>query len=102
MRTRQADKVTEKDIRGTIRDFLRTTGWFVVIHYQGPLSHRGFADLTAVKNGKTIYVEVKKQRGVQSEEQKQFQRDIENHGAEYILARCVEDVARLEPGARLF
>ena len=95
-------KITEGMIQSSIRDFLRQFGWLVVRHHQGPLCHKGFSDLTATKGGKTIYIEVKTPKGVQSVHQKQFQKDVEQHGAVYILAKCLEDVVHLEPGARLF
>lgn len=95
-------KITEGMIQNSIRDFLRQFGWFVLRHQQGLGCHKGLSDLTAIKNGKTVYIEVKTPSGSQSAWQVQFQRDIEAHGGEYILARSLDDVAHLEPGAKLF
>ena len=95
-------KITEGMIQNSIRDFLRQFGWFVLRHQQGMGCHKGLSDLTAIKDGRTVYIEVKTPVGVQSVHQKQFQKDIEQHGAEYILAKRLEDVVHLEPGARLF
>ena len=90
-----AIKLKETDIRAQLRDFLKISGWLVTIHYQGPLSAKGFPDMTALKDGNTVYIEVKSEGGTQSPYQKIYQREIEQHGGEYILARCLEDVVHL-------
>ena len=91
----------EKDIRKQIQDYLRWTGWFVFYHLQGGVGvYRGLPDLQAVKDGKTVYIEVKRPGGRQSEHQKRFQRDIEKHGGQYILAFGVEDVEHLSGGQK--
>lgn len=82
----------ETDIQNAIREYLRWHGWFVIRHQQTLGSHKGLSDLTAIKNGRTVYIEVKTPRGSQSEDQIQFQFDIESHGGTYVLARSVEDV----------
>ena len=85
----------ERDIQAQIRDYLRWCGWFVVKIHQSLGSYRGIADLYALKDGQHVWIEVKTDRGVQSEYQKKFQRDIEKHGGTYILARGIEDVEHL-------
>lgn len=83
---------TETEIQNAIRDHLRWHGWFVIRHQQGLGCHKGLSDLTAIKDGRTVYIEVKTPRGSQSEAQREFQADIEAHGGLYVLARGVEDV----------
>ena len=85
----------EKDIRKQIQDYLRWTGWFVFYHLQGLGSYRGLSDLQALKDGRSVFIEVKTPRGRQSEHQKKFQRLVENAGLEYVLARGIEDVEHL-------
>lgn len=82
----------ETVIQNQIRDLLRMDGWFVIRHQQGMGCHKGLSDLSAIKDGVTIYIEVKTKTGKQSDWQRQFQKDIENHGGTYILARRIEDV----------
>jgi len=86
----------ETAIRSQIRDWLRWRGWFVILHVQGPLSHKGLADLSAVRGGETVYIEVKTPKGTQRPDQAVFQADVERHGARYILARSIEDVEVLK------
>lgn len=90
--SKQPGKVSESAILAQIRQYLRLTGWYVIRHQQGLGSHQGLSDLTAVRDGETIYVEVKAPNGRQSEGQVAFQRQIEAHGARYILARSLDDV----------
>ena len=87
---------TETEIQNAIRDFLRWRGWFVIRHQQGLGCHKGLSDLTAIKNGQTVYIEVKRPKGTQSEWQLDFQADIEAHGGLYVVARSIEDVEFLQ------
>ena len=83
---------TETDIQNAIRDFLRWRGWFVIRHQQGLGSHKGLSDLTAIKNGRTVYIEVKNIFGKLSEKQIEFKSDIENHGGIYLVVRSIADI----------
>ena len=91
---------TETEIRGDIRDYLRWTGWFVFYNLQGLGCYPGLSDLVAVKGGRVVYIEVKKPTGTQSEKQKNFQDNLEAAGGEYVLARGVADVERLNKGEK--
>ena len=59
-----------------------------------PYTFRGFSDLVAFVNHTLYFIEVKSAQGVQSEDQKKFQKLVEDAGLTYILARSVEDVER--------
>ena len=78
-----------------VREYLQLKGWDVTRHQQGPLCRRGFPDLTAIRDGRTIYIECKTATGRLSAHQEAFRDAIEAHGAEYIVARCLEDVVDL-------
>jgi len=45
-----------------------------------------------------VWIEVKTSKGVLSEHQVKFQRDIERHGGVYVVARSVDDVMGLKSG----
>lgn len=75
-----------------VRDVLRLDGWDVTRHQQGLGSRRGFPDLTALKDGVTLYIEIKTQTGVQSAYQIEFEKICKAHGGTYILARSVDDI----------
>ena len=51
--------------------------------------------MVAVKAGRVIHIELKTKRGKQSDNQIQFQADIEAAGGEYRVVRCIEDVSDL-------
>ncbi len=91
----KSPKILEKDIRKQIQDYLRLKGYFVYYCLAGLGAYPGLSDLVAIKNGVTYHIEIKTEKGKQSEKQEQFQRDIEAAGGRYILARCVEDVMGL-------
>ena len=79
-------------IRRAITEVLRLDGWDVTYHQQGPMCRKGFPDLTALKDGVTLYIEVKTQTGKQSAYQVEFERICKAHGGTYVLARSVDDV----------
>ena len=90
----QKKEPTESEILTVVRDFLRLRGWFVIRNQQGLGSHLGMADLTAIKNGKVIFVEVKTPKGRLGEYQRKFKRDIEEHGGIYLVVRSVEELEK--------
>ncbi|MCK4339957.1 MAG: VRR-NUC domain-containing protein [Candidatus Cloacimonetes bacterium] len=85
-------KITENNVKKLVKDYLDIKGYFHFSILQGLGAYKGIPDRIAVKNGKTIYIEVKKPGGKQSEHQVEFQANIENAGGEYILVRCLEDL----------
>lgn len=85
----------ESEIQAQIRDYLQWTGWFVVKIHQSLGSYKGIADLYAIKNGRSVWIEVKTEKGVQSKYQELFEGLIVSFGGEYVLARCVADVEYL-------
>jgi hypothetical protein len=85
----------ESYIRDAIRAYLRAHGWFVVRMQQGLGCHRGIADLCAMRDGRTVWVEAKTATGKQSDYQAEFERCVLAAAGEYRLARSIEDVADL-------
>lgn len=96
-------KSIEQDIQKQIIDYLRYQGWFVIknntvgIYKKSTDSYipnpaRGLADLTAIKNGQVIMIEVKKKGGKQSDNQKEFQKNWEDKGGKYYLVFNLEEV----------
>lgn len=55
----------------------------------------GFPDLLILHKSIAYFVEVKTPTGKQRPDQKRFQEIVESRGFIYIIARCVEDVAKL-------
>jgi hypothetical protein len=95
-----SQKLKESEIQAQIRDYLRWNGWTVLYHLQGLGSMRGMSDLQALKDGRCVFIEVKRPGGRQSEYQKKFQEAVERAGFEYVLAKSVEDVEHLGNGRR--
>ncbi|GAI94549.1 unnamed protein product [marine sediment metagenome] len=85
-------RITENNVKRLVKDYLDIKGYFHFPITQGLGAYKGIPDRIAVKNGKTIYIEVKKPGGKQSEHQIKFQVDLERAGGEYILITCFEDL----------
>jgi len=82
----------ESYILSAVRDALRLQGWFVVRIQQGLGCHKGIADLCAMRDGRTLWVEVKTPSGRQSPYQVAFEADVKRAGGEYLVARDGLDV----------
>jgi len=91
----------ESAILHAVRDHLRLQGFLVIRNVAGIGTHPGLADLLAVRDGVTIFIEVKTATGRLSEPQKRFRRDVEAHGATYVVARSVVDIAAVVGGCLL-
>lgn len=84
--------MNETDIKRSIKNYLMVKGWFCFSLLQGLGSYKGAADIFAIKNGHSLWIEVKTEKGYQTRWQKQFEKDITDNGGHYILARSYEDV----------
>lgn len=89
-------KIKESDIQRDIKTFLQYRGWFVVKIHQSMGSYKGIADLYCLKNGLSVWVEVKTPKGRMSEHQERFKDDVEQNGGHYIVARGIDDVSNLQ------
>lgn len=54
----------------------------------------GSADISGLRDGRRIEIEVKAPKGRQTIYQEQFQKMIEENGGLYVLARSLEDVQK--------
>lgn len=88
-------KIPESQIQRDIKEFLQWQGWYVYKNHQSLGSHRGLFDLTAIKNGRVVWIEVKTEKGKLSEQQERFKADIEARGGECCVARGIDDVKHL-------
>jgi Holliday junction resolvase len=85
-------KILESDIQAEIKDYLNWCGWFCFKNHQSLGSYKGVADLYALKDGRSVWIEVKTPKGKLSKHQEKFKNLIEAKGGEYIVARCLDDV----------
>lgn len=83
---------TETEIKASIKLFLRLKGWFVYHNIAGIGSYGGLPDITAIKEGRIIQIEAKRLKGIQSDLQKDFEKQWVKHGGEYLLVRSVQDL----------
>ena len=90
---RHAGIQPESAIVTQVRHYLQALGWMVIRHHQSLGSHRGLSDLTAIRQGRTVWIECKTAKGKQSGYQSVFQDELEAHGGEYRIVRGIDDVA---------
>lgn len=85
-------ELKERDILKAVKDLLKIEGFFVIRNHQSLGSHPGLSDLTALKKGKVFFIEIKTSRGIQSNDQINFEKNIVSHGGEYLLIRNVDEL----------
>ena len=86
-------KISENDIKEQVKDYLSLTGWFHFPLTAGMGSYPGSPDRIAIKDGRVLFLEIKKPVGWKhSDSQKQFMKDIREHDGEYYLIKCLEDL----------
>ena len=81
---------THSEMQRQVKEYLQWKGWYVIRHQAGPLSHDGLSDLSAIKNGITIYIEIKTGNARLRKGQQAFRAEIEARGGTYIVARSIE------------
>jgi hypothetical protein len=96
------DKLSEKDIQKAIIEYLGYKKVFFYRNNSGAFKRDdghfyrfgavGSPDIVCVITGQYVGIEVKAPKGRQSDNQKEFQRQLEAAGGRYILAYSVDDV----------
>ncbi len=85
----------ETAIKKTIKQFLQYNRWYIFPILQGLGAHKGVSDFIAIKDGRTIFLEVKTPKGKQSEYQKEFERQVVEHGGEYYIVHGIDDIKEI-------
>ena len=87
----------ESVILNATRQYLRLKGYRVIRHQQGMGCEPGIPDLSAIKRGRTIYIETKspKWRGKLSKDQERFKVDIEAHGGLFLVIDSVDEMIKI-------
>ena len=83
----------EQLIQSAIKKELTNNGWLVIKIIMASVS--GVPDLMAMKDGKTVFIEVKNEIGKLSAIQEYRIKEIRNVGIEVIVARSKDDIAKL-------
>ncbi|MCK4446829.1 MAG: hypothetical protein KAW56_07085 [Candidatus Marinimicrobia bacterium] len=86
-------KISENDIKLQVKQYLSLKGWFHFHLMAGMGAYKGSPDRIAVKDGRVLFLEIKKPVGWKhSDHQKQFQKDTREHSGEYYLIKCLDDL----------
>lgn len=76
MSPRLPPALKESEIQRQIKDYLQWRGWFVVKIHQSLGSYRGIADLYAIREGRSVWIEVKTSIGRLSMHQERYRADM--------------------------
>ena len=83
---------SHSDLQHQAKDYLQLRGWAVMWHQAGLGTYPGFSDLSAIKDGRTIYVEIKAGKDRLRRDQIEFKVMIEAQGGTFIEYRRLEDL----------
>ena len=107
-------KVSERDVQRQILQYLALKRIWTIRHNTGAaliessgkrrfvrFGTPGLADIVAfTPGGQVVWIEVKSEKGRQTEIQKEFQLKAEKHQHHYVLAKRVEDLYPLFGGVK--
>ncbi len=88
-------KLSENDIKTQVKQYLDLRGWYHFPILQGLGSFDGIPDRIAIKNGRTLYLEIKKPGGKQSPGQVDFERNIKFQKGEYYLIDDLDSLIKI-------
>ena len=88
MRGGQAERIT---VTGRAKEVRDAAGRVVGVRWERSHMTVGTADISATIGGRSVKIEVKVGRDVQSEAQRQYQRAVERAGGIYYVAHDFED-----------
>lgn len=80
------DEMLEKDWQRTVVDLAKQLGWITYHTYNSRRSTHGFPDLVLVRD-RVIYLELKREQGGLTDDQKTWMRKLRAAGAEAYVAR---------------
>jgi len=75
--------MSEQELQSKCIKYAKSKGWYVLKVIKCNVS--GYPDCTLFKDGQTIFVEFKSDKGLQSDLQKYQQKLLENQGFKYYL-----------------
>ena len=85
-------KITENDVKKQIKQYLTLMEWFYFHILQGLGAFIGIPDRIAIKNGRVLFLEIKKPGGKLSPGQIIFRDMILSHGGEYYRIDNLDDL----------
>ena len=88
-------ELSENDIKIQVKQYLDLRGWFNFYILQGLGSFNGIPDRIAIKDGRTLYLEIKKPGGTQSPAQIDFERNIKFQKGEYYLIDDLDSLIKI-------
>jgi hypothetical protein len=80
--------MSEQELQSKCIKYAKAKGWFVLKVIRCNVS--GYPDCTLFKDGQTIFVEFKAERGIQSELQKYVEKQLIDQGFKYYLINSLE------------
>lgn len=101
-------RTPESEVLDTICEYLAYRGFFFwrtnntpvfdrtrnVFRAMPKWSVKGVSDIILIHEGTPWFIEVKAEKGAQSEDQKHFEKNIILHGGRYLLVRSIEDLTK--------
>lgn len=89
--------MTETQLTNRIKDWLCDNGWLFIKYHGSSMSRAGVPDLVAMKDGRTVWLEIKVDANKVTKLQQYMIDKIRGHGVEvYVIRSEHELIERLE------
>ena len=95
LKLRTKIKISETDIKKQVKEYLDIMSWFSFPILQSLGAFKGIPDRIAIKNGRILFLEIKRTGGKLSESQKLFQEKIEKAGGEYYVIHSLDELIKI-------
>lgn len=84
---------SEANIQHNCIEYLKYNRWYVIHNYKNKRPRvLGLSDITAIKDGRVLWIEFKTATGKQRSEQIKFMNEVRAHGGEYIVIRSLDEI----------
>lgn len=103
--------MTERTIQNAIINLLRLNGWFAYsqdtkgtfdpvkrVFRANPSRVTGVSDIIAIKSHRVVWIEVKQPGKYQTPNQKEFEKQIRDHGGEYVVLKSIDEAQKFLKG----
>jgi hypothetical protein len=87
--------ISENDIKRQIKEYLDLRGWWNFPILQSLGAYPGLPDRIAIRDGRILFLEIKRPKGKLSEHQKKFQENMKRENAEYYVIHNLEELMKL-------
>jgi Holliday junction resolvase len=82
----------ETKVKNNIRAYLKLKGWYYRGIGSSAYTGKGLPDAFAIRNGITLFIEAKSEKGKLTPAQAETREQILTHGGYHVVAKSIDDI----------